>query len=436
MKKIIILLLFLSLCCTMLFSSCNTESTQEQPDKNNNTVTLYYLDYDDYIANCIKKFNRENKDIKIEATDFENVDELKTRMSAEMMAGKGPDLICANAYYTASFDYYKMMESNFADLNELINNDEDKDKLSFVDYNRVVMDAGLLGDKRCFIPMNYAFDVDFTVKETCEKYNIDLNEPMTYENIEEKCCKYIEEAKKNGNMRLWLSTPSIEGEFAEGNVDFELKRSNLNSEDFKQTFSKLLNMSKEIYKASDFTDEALDYDELMQGKVLMIDAYSPFSDMYYYAYAKTQNKTLKFINTAFSGKDEYIANVQTFLAINNNSIKKEEAYKFIKFCLSYDRQKFNYDIPVNNKAADYILEKLSGWQSDYDTPEQLKDISPDEFINAYKNMISKMTDCRIQNNYYIVEIVYPCISDYFEDKISEKECVDKIINKTEIYLTE
>ncbi len=58
-----------------------------------------------------------------------------TKMSTEIMAGEGPDIISLNQ----NLPFEKLIENEaFFDINSLINNDETKDKIEF-DMNTILL---------------------------------------------------------------------------------------------------------------------------------------------------------------------------------------------------------------------------------------------------------------------------------------------------------
>ena len=116
----------------------------------------------------------------IEIVNFETEDQLLTKFSTELMAGKGPDLISLSM----PLSFEKLIESGaFADVNEINAQADSNDKIDFNNYNSLIMNSGVINGSRFIIPLFYSPDVVVTTKEILQEYDIPSNFIFTYDSL-------------------------------------------------------------------------------------------------------------------------------------------------------------------------------------------------------------------------------------------------------------
>ena len=86
--------------------------------KGNSALSVYVVETDALYREAIKAFQKENGNVKLKVVSFETYDEMKDRANAELMRGKGPDVLLFNSMYDTS-DIFKMSSSgNLLELDE------------------------------------------------------------------------------------------------------------------------------------------------------------------------------------------------------------------------------------------------------------------------------------------------------------------------------
>ena len=153
MKKVFSSSIILAILCSMLlsFTSCD-----EYKIKSNEKLKYYTSNAEDDFSSLIKQYNKiclekYDESYQIEIIEFENNDDMCTKMSTEIMAGEGPDIISLNQ----NLPFEKLIENEaFLDINSLINNDETKDKIELDEYNSFIMNVGVYDGKRYIVPLS------------------------------------------------------------------------------------------------------------------------------------------------------------------------------------------------------------------------------------------------------------------------------------------
>ena len=177
MKKLFSNSIILAILCAMLlsFTSCD-----EYKIKSNEKLKYYTSNAEDDFSSLIKQYNKiclekYDESYQIEIIEFENNDDMCTKMSTEIMAGEGPDIISLNQ----NLPFEKMAaNSTLLDVDELINTYYSE--INFDDYNAKVMESGVINGKRYFVPLAYSIDAFISTEETLGKYNL-VSTDFSYE---------------------------------------------------------------------------------------------------------------------------------------------------------------------------------------------------------------------------------------------------------------
>ena len=164
-NKIAIILTLQFIITVFAFSGCG-ESTASS-----NFSKLTYCAYnEDAICDIIERYNKYctkhyDESYQIEIVEFESQEEMKLKMSTEIMAGEGPDIFSLSQ----KLPFEKLTDSKtIADVNELIS--EFSYDIGIDNCDSKIMDAGVIDGKRYFIPLFYSPDVFITTEETLNKY--------------------------------------------------------------------------------------------------------------------------------------------------------------------------------------------------------------------------------------------------------------------------
>lgn len=393
MKKSVVSLFLLVLIVIMNFVGC-TESENFGDVKNR--MTYYTSNDSDDFCDLIKIYNNYclqnyDKSYQIAVLKFASEDEINTKLSTELMAGKGPDIISINQ----KLPFEKLLNNGtFLDVNKLCDNNTQADKIDFNNFNSAIMKCGIYNGKRYIVPLFYGTDVFVSTQEKLKKFNIpcDNHTVLTYKNLSEKFSSFSNEKANFGFISGYNDTNSmfnypmhLFNRFINNYVDFENKVTYFESDDFKSkldTMCRLLNASKE-----DFPDFI-------------------FDDLF-----------------------------------------KKQAYAFLKFALSEDVQtkmcgakgisySANISFPVNKKAFE---------QAKYSASKQADDDGKiigidNDFMQTYINAIEKINNCSLYMNvldsYYNSSVIGDITRKFLNGDISKEKFIRQLSAATEIYLTE
>ena len=178
MMKKSCLISVLLLVCIMLFSACtpsgNNSTTGNTSPNDPACLDIYYLADDAGSIHIINSFKSTTADITVNATGFKSVEEMDTRISAEISGNKGPDVILFPG--TTSLDTAKMAANQaFLDLSAMLDGDESYDAKNY--YS--VLDAGLIGGKQLLMPLRFRLQYHTTTQERLTAAGMNLPETYT-----------------------------------------------------------------------------------------------------------------------------------------------------------------------------------------------------------------------------------------------------------------
>lgn len=146
MKKFVSILLAVVLIFSVLTCvGCEADKKEE------NTITYYHYEpHVSPVSILIYQYNEkcENVQNRINIVEFDNIEKMTSQLTTELMAGKGPDIITSAELSLLSSSTEKLIKQGvFANIDDIISNSEDKDKLKLSDYNSNILDAGVYDGK-------------------------------------------------------------------------------------------------------------------------------------------------------------------------------------------------------------------------------------------------------------------------------------------------
>lgn len=411
-----------------------------------------------YNKYCKRNGEYENQ---IELVKFESDKVMYDKLSTEIMTGGGPDVFSLDLL----LPFEKLIDNgSLADINRLIENDTDEDRINLDEYNKTIMNAGVFDGKRYIVPMLYNFDIMISSGNILDKFGVKYRQgdSLTYSTLAEKFKNYF--AVPDGFSFLTSSDSrhgrkSVFYKFLNDYVDFENKTTDFDTDEFRNS----LEVMTEIYRNS--TEEnyiILDNDnkdvEWGESKSLIFDAL--FSDgasprvierLYRCNFVGHIKKPVIFngmSRTNNSGK----AYMQYAVAINNNSKHKGTAFKFVKYLLSERTQEYytgglsgsdyvgdTSAMPVRNEA--FELNKKLGLNECDDYGNTIKVYEEySDFTKVYLDMLKNINNVSIYPNgnfsYYDLNVLKSKVDDYLDGKISKEKFIRQITSSTEIYLKE
>lgn len=431
MVKVIITV---SVCILMVLTlfGCNSEN-----DNNNNSdlLTIYVVN-ESPIIRLIDAYNDSNKSDKINVVEIQDGDTLNSKLSAELMAGKGPDIVLYDSSYNGISNMEKMMALDvFADYNELIKNDSSDSSIDLKNYNEVVMDSGIYNGKRYFMPISYMPNFLITTTKLSDEYSIDTSKSITYEKLPKVLSKYLNKAKKSDNMSGFYNVNEELYALIDSNIDFFNKTNTLQSDKFLNNLNALSELILPADKNNSLGTDPLEL--VLKGNTMFASLYQitgsePNGMGYIYYYFKSNSQTPLIMNNLSDSEDTSSAFIDKGFLINNNSDKKESAFKFVKYMLIEDVQcNSEVGLPVNKAAQKKLIEEI-----DLDSYNMEKDSDYNNFISNYSNALDGINKCGFRNDYFNNSIINDVVSKYVSGDITEKQFIKEIQGKTQLYLNE
>ena len=436
--------IILAILCAMLLS---LTSRDEYKIKSNEKLKYYTSNAEDDFSSLIKQYNKiclekYDESYQIEIIEFENNDDMCTKMSTEIMAGEGPDTISLNQ----NLPFEKLIENEaFLDINSLINNDETKDKIELDEYNSFIMNVGVYDGKRYIVPLSYGMDVLVSTQERLKQFNVSGNngETLTYSNVSVKFSPFFNSTtnysfvSNDSDTGLWFDHPmQLFSRFINSYIDFDNKSTFFTDDEFKDNLDIMREM---VISAREDNSNAL-FDDLYINRSLPLITGK-------YAYYKSIGETPVVFRGLVKSDDIYSAFLEIGFAINNNTKLQEQAYAFIKYALSDDCQmricgakgnslSASISFPLNNKAYEQLKYTASRVTDDDD---RIIGIDND-FISTYMKIADYVNQCTLyrdaSHSYYNSSVIGDIVDKYLSGDISKEKFIRQLTAATEIYLTE
>lgn len=449
-NKIAIILTLQFIITVFAFSGCG-ESTASS-----NSSKLTYCAYnEDTICDIIERYNKYctkhyDESYQIEIVKFDSEDTMLTKISTEIMAGKGPDIISLNQ----KLPFEKLIDNgSFADIDELA--ELYKSDIDFDDYNSTIMDCGIYNGKRYIIPITYCPNILITTQEILDKYNLE-NTNFSLKELEirlsDKDHSYALFGNKDETYKFFLS-------YVNEYVDFYNKTTEFSSDEFTESLDYIGKMIRNDNSRKEGTTWDIIGNYLFRTSQLSFDG-SMMSTLNSYFYIYNNNSTPVIIPNYNKKANAVSAFVQCGIALNNNSNNKEKALAFIQYVLSYDIQKLWSEssssssivvraLPVNKAAFKYVIDHTSKRVYDINddgeyekSEEEYSDEIKTKFFNEYLDMINSISSCTLydylefENTYYNSSVIGDIVNDYLNGDISKEKFIRQLTAATEIYLTE
>lgn len=435
MKKILSLILVFVLSVLSL-SACKSDNNSDSDN-----ITLYVLE-DQYSMGSSAIYYAYNKKAdekdKIELVTFESVQAMKDKISSELMAGKGPDIILDETLMMTGLSVQKLIEADsFYDLSEL-----------HLDYSSYRQNTTSENNKQLFISSFYS--PKFWV--CCEEDIKDIvsGDGLSYDDLialsENTDKKLFPDSTFNDSYIL---------NYVVDNVDFDNKTFDFGTEEFKTTIEKL--------------KELCIRENSKQGDDYIFDVYahgSPYDTYTVFARIENEGKTPAVVGTPSLNNRlgaYYIGEISINKNINRS--KLESAKKFLQFAMSekyqneitgVDIEQYNTNFsyttgnmfPMNTKVFEKLMSNADSFayntsgEYEPDGSDTPRTDEPQAKISekSIKLLHDKLDSIQYyEMNTYTIGynvVIQDIIADYYDGKISVDSLVSQLKSKTQIYLEE
>ena len=430
MKKLISVILFMMIMTG--FTACGNSITEDSGNK----ITFYTIKnwYSITEGSSIWDYNKHctDSDKIIEIVEFETAEELKNKLSTELMSGGGPDLISADCLSAAGISYEKLIEQGcFADINEIIEADTSQDKINLSDYNENALQSGVIKGNRYYIPFYYMPNFYVASQQDLEKYISADTKSLSYNDLIKINDKIIEE---KSDKVITLNADGYLWSYVYDNVDFLNK-----SYSFDVEFSKTAEKLKELKSSGNEIKE-----EIFNEFVI-----SPYQIYEYCAEIEKSGDNVKLIGKPSTNTDVLSAQLCDIYFINKNSRKKQELMEFIKFALSEEEQNNvtgagieKYDNTTSYYNGSYFPVNKESYKTLMNNAKEIKYLDDTAKISNksseyLENMLGQISDYQFpQSTNYMTEVGSELINDYVNGKISTQKFTESLKSKTKIYMEE
>ena len=399
----------------------------------------------DPLKDFIRKYNGECDqngltEDKIELVEFDSEKQLSEKMSTEIMAGKGPDILTSR--FSLPFEKLKGSGALY-DIYEL----SESSDIGLKNCNSEILKYGTINGKLYMIPLYYSPDVFVTTEETLAKYGltsksfsfIDLSKALKNNHI-----TYSLLGSEDSNISLLYS-------FLSSYIDFESGATAFDTDEFSENLDYMVELI-----SNDKTDENIYYflyENIKNGKSIL---YKEFPSVYQvfrtYCFLSYLGSTPVLVYNYNRYNHTCSASVDVSVGINNNSQHKDKAQKFIKYCLSDENQmhiseEYGY-LPVNNNALTALIEQTNeeiDFNDDGTISESEKAVFHKARITAikdYSKAINSIDRCtyysfdNLSESYYNSSVIGDIVHKYLNGEISKEKFIRQLTSATEIYLTE
>ncbi|MCL2816261.1 MAG: extracellular solute-binding protein [Oscillospiraceae bacterium] len=393
---------------------------------------------------AVNIFKEMYPNVKVEVRDFENdPNSYWTLLETELPAGKGPDLILSSA--NDFFDIYKVMDTDvFCDLNDFIESDHD---FNLDEYKKVVLDSGIYKNKRYIMPLSYDTNVLITTDETLEAEGINnIDNLHSFDGLVEEIKTYLNRYTSTKFVYDWqfqginMFFPWCGLQY----IDYENKTLNVDGDDFR----KVMEAYKDIYRQDMELAElpSVTYirdttDALLTGKSIFgrIRSWHIFT----YTFGALENNGYSPVYFNFSSINrEKGARVTSMAVISNASQNKLNAYAFLKILLSEQIQGNPKDVTITEFP---VLESAVGIHAIYrfedskysQYEDRLIPLSSEEIMRDFSNLTDEIEySTLILYTNQVESIIFNDMLPYFKSEDTYANCLNKLRNELELYLSE
>ncbi len=437
-----LLLVFVLLFC----AGCETAPVQspESVDQlqESSKLVLYFPvgelgSADTSLTSAVRAYEALYPDVEVTVEEIPQ-EAYNERLSAELMAGEGPDII--SAIWTTFPDLYKTMDTGaFLDVSGLMESDPDFHR---EDYIQPVMDAGKYKDGQYIIPVTYMVPVLLSEESVLRDFGL---ESLTGAEVNETFWQTVIHAypamKENQYFQAVVANLNKNHLLAFSGVSLYDRASDtmLPDEDGLRALTE--EYKGLVYDCGNDEIVSMLSDGLMNGLKEREIAFANVGNIVSIDYFVMMAAAAKAVGTPVTlpmvGPDGKLhAFAQDMVMINANSKNTRNAWNFIKVLLSGEILDENSGMTVRKDSVRTYLNEwmrplLDGMEGVYGKPISYTQ----EEIDAYLDLVQNPADCCLYEN-YVWDFYLEAMEPYFTGKDSYESCVETLRDKLTIYITE
>ena len=402
-------------------------STQQQP------FTVYVPGDNRQIKEAVAEFQKENSDLVMNIEEFEDLSELETRLSTELMSGKGPDVILMTE--DMSIDVWKMVENQqFYDISGMLSDSEK--------YISAVLESGQYQEKQYLLPLSFSVMQLYTSEER-------LNQVTEGENLAFGAhVSEIMEVLYNDLQNATAEQGTIVNQLGEEDILYRWMQSagyDMLNEDFDETLFKQIADTWQQVEAhreevsSIATQYANNFLGVIEHVTFMLEDLQLTNNIRYYAtmYNDQAGKNMQVI---VPKTDEgYHVRVTAWGGIKSSSDYVDEGIELLQSIMDYpissDFFKYGeeaYDLSINqeNLAANVqeVIEKTGRAKP---TSKELRE----PYATQIQDFITQIVGAYIPNT-AVGDIVQETLQPYIEGTSDFESCYEEMVGRLERYVSE
>ena len=399
------------------------------------------LGVDDGIRNAATKFNKESDKYRIEFTDYADTEdyvEAQTRMNADFVAGKVPDIIDLNYFNIEDYAKKGLLE----DLTPYFEKDDEVQKEDILPSVEKAME---IDGKLYYVAPH--FNIQSII---ASKKDVGDKSGWTFKELAE----LLEKKGKDVSPFYYDNKVNIMYSFlgfcTDDYIDWNTGKCRFDSDDFKSVLE-IANRGKT--EDMDYSEDYPSQDEMLKdGKVLLVDG-----DIYtdsIQVYKTIYGSDITFIGYPCEDKCGSYFNFNCRMGIYSKSEVKEGAWEFLRYIMTKEYQIGDgllYSNPTNKEAFEMFMKTKTttkpyvddfgneieplneSWESDCGMVE-IGPLAPDE-EKRYRDLIDNTTKIT-RPNVAIMDIINEEAENYFHGRKKLDEVVEIIQNRVTTYVNE
>ncbi len=413
------------------FDRVEAENASILPDyEPDGELTVYYVSEPLY-EEAIRLFQHNWPEVILRAESFDNSSEMELRITTELGAGAGPDVMLFSSEFT-SVDVLKMAKNGaFMDLTGAF------ECLSLYDG---YLDAGKIGGRQFVIPLGFSIPSIYTSVENMEDQQIELGDSYTFEDLCNEIIKNIYRNEGNAEHttlqaeQSWNGLPSWLYAAGYNIIDIDSSTITISEEEFKPIADLSLSLRKTEGKTetivhkyrTDFSNSTSAITFLLFQKSFTIGA-----AYYNMLFEKRVGEEFTLLTIPDARVQQGINAIVThYGAVNARSNNSTAAIHFLAEILQFSKRSLTYDdfrkyplfsSPTNNEKA--FIELANSAK-----------LSPE---------IIEQVDCALSNIIYfqipnpiVIEIIQSTFDPYLSEEASFDTCFKDMYAKLSLYLCE
>lgn len=449
--------------CTLFLTACGQsgeqpsgtqpeigEATSAVPSAENTenpAITVYCQEGITFFNNAIREFEQRN-DVEVNVERFEDAAEMESRITAETLSGKGPD-VWLFSENSNTLDIHKMMANgSFYALNELIEEEKGYGGWQEERYYPCMLEAGQFDGKQYILPLSFnmtQYYAETSLVDTCYpglEDGYDMRELM--QAFKEECGRTKDEPYQMG-LAFGGQTGSPLYLFIENSqkpmLDYEKGQLTLDR-DMLEEIMEFWRLWTETQKREEIVGKYGNEMSIIEHFSFWADGTSMLNAVRHNVsqYAVLEKEAYFYLMPAWDKENSYLAFVTEFGGVNKNSSHPKEAYGLLRaamdYQMTYDFNKYDsslyYNLPVNKTVLHSALQLVSTRKG-----KGKFDIRPltDEYKEQLEDVL-KHIDAAVLRNPKVSAILDEVMKPYIIGEEELDTCYTTLENRLKLYLAE